>query len=358
MMENMADMLYSSYIRYDRMYEMTRFAFHGYDSDHVNVYVDVYSMLKILYSRYQNMEIRDSYAIASCMINLAIHIRGYFESRHRTTSTIYLIYGGARLVPQLLNNLPEYNSKNILMEDSDSRIKDLIKDNLEVMRILCPYLNDIFCVVDDNNEFSAISAYLIQKQNPNIPNVIYSKSQLAYQLVAYFPKTFLYRPKKSRGEDVSWVVTKSTLIDAYRFGELKLKKETVPINYKLLNIYQTISGLKDRSITGLINATNSVAKIKFLVDSRLLLDGYNSPAVIRENSNNNICKVFETIGLQEDECLRRLSVIDLQSQTVVYSLGPSVMELSRAIVNLYDPDTVKAINNKYFDKYPLDLNRV
>ena len=213
-------------------------------------------------------------------------------------------------------------------------------------------------MVDDNNEFSAISAYLIQKQNPNIPNVIYSKSQLAYQLVAYFPKTFLYRPKKSRGEDVSWVVTKSTLIDAYRFGELKLKKETVPINYKLLNIYQTISGLKDRSITGLINATNSVGKIKFLVDSRLLLDGYNSPAVIRENSNNNICKVFEIIGLQEDECLRRLSVIDLQSQTVVYSLGPSVMELSRAIVNLYDPDTVKAINNKYFDKYPLDLNRV
>lgn len=353
-MENLAQMLYSSYIRYDRMYEMTKFAFYGSNATKVNVYVDVYSLLRNLYSKYQNIEIRDSYAIASCMINLAIHIRGYFESRHHTATKIYLIYGGSRLL-----EFPEYNAKNILMENSDSRMHKLIIDNLEVMQILCPYLNDIFFIADINNEFSTIASYIITEINKDdkAPNIIYSKSQLAYQLVAYMGRTFLYRPKKSMGADVSWVATKSTLINAYRLAELKLKKEVPHIDYKLMNVYQTISGVRDRSIPSLINATNAVKKIKYLVDCGLLLDGYNSYGLLKNNSQTEICRVYSLMGLDEEACMNRMYVIDLLSSLYKYSNTPQALELSKSIVNLYDPETVKNINNKYFDIYPLDLNR-
>ena len=41
---NVADILYGSYIKYDRLFEMTKFAFYGKtDSNDVNIFIDVYS---------------------------------------------------------------------------------------------------------------------------------------------------------------------------------------------------------------------------------------------------------------------------------------------------------------------------
>lgn len=57
---SIADMLYGSYIRYDRMYEMTKFAFYGKtDSESVNVFIDCYSMLRSLYKRGLNFQVED-----------------------------------------------------------------------------------------------------------------------------------------------------------------------------------------------------------------------------------------------------------------------------------------------------------
>ena len=39
---NVSDLIYGSYIRYDRMYEMSKFAFYGdTDSNNVNIYIDL-----------------------------------------------------------------------------------------------------------------------------------------------------------------------------------------------------------------------------------------------------------------------------------------------------------------------------
>ena len=63
---NAADILYGNYIRYDRLYEMTAFAFYGKtDSNDVNIFIDVYSILKSLFQRGRNIKITDSYCIAA-----------------------------------------------------------------------------------------------------------------------------------------------------------------------------------------------------------------------------------------------------------------------------------------------------
>ena len=252
---NIADILYGSYIRYDRLYEMTAFAFYGKtDSNDVNIFIDVYSILKSLFQRGKNIKITDSYCIASCIINLAIHLRAYFYTRHRVNTKIFIIYGGARPL-DVINIFPTYNIKNIQMEDSNDFMKQLIRDNLEVVNILCPYLDDIFSIIDYENEFSVIASAIIDDMNNvseyKVPNIIYSKDQLAYQLVAFKPRTFLYRPKKRSNADCSWVVTKSTLYDSYRYGELELKQQEdkfKPLDVKMFSIYQAIAGVKSRSI--------------------------------------------------------------------------------------------------------------
>lgn len=354
---DVADLLFGSYIRYDRMYEMTKFAFYGKtDSNDVSVYIDIYSILKKLYSRGSSLRINDSYAIASCIINLAIHIRAYFETRHKVSSKLYLIYGGAR-PKQAFVNYYRYNEKNILMEDSDYIMKSLIIDNLNVVKLLCPYLYDIFAIVDMENEFSTICAYLISTQGKNdkTPNIIYSKEPLAYQLVAYEPMTFLYRPKKSINQDVSWVVTKSTLYNAYRQGELKLKKEIeISLNPEIFAMYQAISGVRTRSMNSLKNANSLIKLLSDAVNNNRFPFGYRMSSLVTYED-----LPFSSIfNIDDAEAMNRLAAIELHYQKMLYSTSPAASELSASCINLYDPDSVRSINNEYFRMYPLDLNRV
>ena len=353
---NISDLLYGSYIKYDKLYEMTKYAFYGKtDSNTVDIYIDTYSILKTLYSKGSSMRIDNSYSIASCLINLAIHLRAYFESRHNVMSRIFIIYGGARPKEAFVNYY-RYNEKNMLMEDSDTMIKMLIMDNLEVMNILCPYLHDIFCIVDLENEFSVIASSLIDKYNT--PNIIYSKEPLAYQLVAFKPMTFLYRPKKSMSNDISWVVTKSTLYNAYRNGELKLKKQLdISLDPLVFSIYQSISGVRSRSMNALLNANTSMKFIYDAISTNVFSTGYNANAIFCTEPNpfDILC---ENSKVDPFEVINRFAAIDLIYQTSLYNNSIKSKEVMLSITNLYDPQTVRNINDKYFDRYPLDLNRV
>ncbi len=355
---DISDILYGAFIRYDRMYEMTKFAFYGKtDSNEVNIYIDAYSILKNLYSKGPSLRINDSYVIASCLINLAIHIRAYFETRHGVSSKVYIIYGGARPL-EAITNWYQYNRKNIIKEDSDIRIKELIIDNFEVVKLLTQYLYDIFCVVDYENEFSVIASALIDRDNSQTPNIIYSKEPLAYQLVAFKPKTFLYRPKKRLNIDASWVVTKSTIYDAYRYGELKLKKQvSSTLNYNIFSIYQAITGLRSRGMNALKDASSTIKLLSNAVDSNVFSTGYNANAIFIAGTNPfELLFGGSSINPLEVEC--RFGAIDLIYQTSLYKNSAAYRDLEKGLVNLYDPETVKSINNKYFEKYPLDLNRV
>lgn len=355
---NAADILYGSYIRYDRLYEMTYYAFYGKtDSNDVNIFIDVYSILKSLFQRGRNIKITDSYCIASCIINLAIHLRAYFYTRHHVNTKLFIIYGGARPY-SAISVYPSYNIKNIQMEDSNDYMKQLIRDNLEVISILCPYLDDIFAIVDYENEFSVIASAIIDDMNADagykVPNIIYSKDQLAYQLVAFKPRTFLYRPKKRSNMDCSWVVTKSTLYDSYRYGELELKQQdSTTLDVKMFSIYQSIAGVKSRSISSFRNGNVTIKMLEDAVRNGAFSMGYNLGALSRDQSLQKIQD-----RTPPPDTINKLSAIDLDYQTMLYKSTPAYIGLPASIINLYNPQEIRNINDKYFQVYPLDLNRV
>lgn len=356
---NVADILYGSYIKYDRLFEMTKFAFYGKtDSENVNIYIDVYSILKSLYARGTNIMINDSYAIASCIINLAIHLRAYFDTRHRVATKIFIIYGGARPI-SAISQYPAYNIKNIQMEDHNQYLKQIIIDNLEVIKILCPYLYDIYAIIDYENEFSVIASALIdsESENGSVPNIIYSKDPLAYQLVAFKPRTFLYRPKKRNNMDCSWVVTKSTLYASYRYGELELTKQfETSLDVKMFSIYQAIAGVKSRNISSNKNGNATVKLLETAVKSNVFSNGYNANGIMRDNIA--FMQFCANLNMDYRELMVRFVSIDLLYQTMIYKTTPSFIGAAAGIINLYNPQEVRNINDKYFQTYPLDLNRV
>lgn len=351
-----ADILYGSYIRYDRLYSMTEFAFYGKKIDsNVNIFIDIYSILRSLYKRGLNFDILESCVIASCFINMAIHLRGYFESRHRTPTRIYLIYGGARPI-ETMCRYPGYNSKNILMEDSNAYLQNLIKDNMEIISILCPYLYDIFYVIDWDKEFSTIAGSIIDSNNTAEPNIIYSKDPMSYQLVAFEPYTFLYRPKKRFSEETSFVVTKSTLYNAYRYGELGItKKVDTFLHPGLFSMYLAIAGVKTRSLNSIRNANTTIKILEQAVNNQILINGYNSSW----HFQNPFEKIFENSKVDISDVCNRVDILDFPTNKELYKLTPIYIEMINSVhQNLYDPQEVRNINDKYFQKYPLDLNRV
>ncbi len=356
---NIADILYGSYIRYDRLYEMTKYAFYGKtDANNINIYIDCYSILRSLYTRGSNIMVKDSYSIASCLINLAIHLRAYFESRHNTMSKIYIIYGASRPRESFVN-YAFYNEKNILLEDSNYVLKSLIIDNLNVMKILCPYLHDIFFIEDNENEFSVIASSLINT-NDNTPNIIYSKDPLSYQLVAFKPRTFLYRPKKRmvqmQLQDNSWVVTKGSLYNAYRYAELGIKKQfDTTLDVRMFSIFQAISGVKSRNLKSIKSANNTIKILETAVSKNTFSNGYLANSIFYLNPNPFISIFSET---ETSIITNRFAAIDLSYQTMLYQGSIKSKEAVSGIINLYNPQEIRNINDKYFLEYPLDLNRV
>lgn len=357
------EILYGSFIQYTRLYEMTKYAFYGKsDANSVNIFIDVYSIIKSLFSRGLNITVDDYCVISSCMINLATHLRAYFETRHHVSSKIYIIYGGAR-PRHVLSQVPEYNSKNIFTEDSNIFMKELLVNDLDIMKLLCPYLYDIFCIVDYENEFSVISGFIIdmiRSRGNTDPCIIYSKDDFAYQLVATKSKTYLYRPKKKYTEDLSWVVTKSTLYDAYRYGELGLKKQ-IPcfFNIGLISLYQTIAGMRSRSLSSFKNANSTIKIIESGIVDGIIIDGYNGGTILSNHGMEIVCSLIRNFnGFSPEQVLNRFASIDLLNQISIFANTPNATEVIPNIVNLYAPDEVRAINNQYFQKYPLDLNRV
>ena len=128
-----SNILYGEYIKYDRMYEMSMHAFNGHDIiKEVEVYVDLYSILRKLYIFGDNkLDLNDQYEIAASIINLGIHIRGFFN-RFGIASKIYLIYGEAK--PQnILNKLLDM----VIREDIQNNREELLNtiDEIQMQRM-------------------------------------------------------------------------------------------------------------------------------------------------------------------------------------------------------------------------------
>lgn len=352
-----ADVLFGSFIKYERLYEMSKHSICNVNNcNEINVYIDVYSLMKSLYSRGSNLLIKDKYVIVSCLINLAIHIRAYFETRHQLASKIFIVYGGAR-PKEAFVNCYYYNRKNIIMEDSNFILQDTIKDNLEILKVLCPYLHDIFYVIDYSNEFSVLVSHLIDLDQFHNPNIIYSKDLLSYQLIAFKPMTFLFRPRKHLDKDYSFVVTKSSLFNAYRYGELKLQqREDTTLDHRIFSIFQAISGVKTRNLPSLKNVNATISLLEKATENNIFSLGF------AQSMDLGIAAAFNGIlksgTIDELELLGRYYAIDLLYQTQLYQMSIESRKITEGIINLYNPQELRDINDKYFQQYPLDLNRV
>lgn len=362
----MESMLYGNYIQWDRMYHLTAQSFSYSNADSINVYIDMGSMISPLYHRYEEFNIQNYSVVTSSIINLCAHIRSYFESRHRVTTKIFIVYS-PNCHSYNRNMYYGYNDKSYGIMHNNKVIRDMITANLGMLNVLCQYLYDIYFI--STNWESSVVMYdiMLQEQakgNKN-PSVIFTKDQYVYQIPALMTQVAIYRPKKGERNpetggvtDISWAVTHNSVLQKYVSEDRKIDPtKCTGLDPSLLSLLMTLSNCPSRGIKSIFNISTALKLLKQMVSEYQIQNGHSLMV------GNVFDYLYESGKLKADAgslsrqlFINRFNSIDILAQHHAYYASPD--KIVNYEINLYDPESVQAINNTHFKDCPLDLNRL
>ena len=344
-------------IRYDRMTQIVSTAFTGSNATKVNIYIDLFNMIKTLYRDY-NYVIDDYSDITSCIINICAHYRSFFEERYHVSSEIFLVFStNTCSINKAL--VDKYNSKTELMIMSNPKVTDMIDNNLKLLEILCPYLPDIYFIRTEYETSVAIK-YLIDKRKDISPNIVVTKDIYNYQLAAdMMNNVTIFRPSKaiinSQTIDNSYFINHYNLFDTFLMERKNNYKSTMDLYTAHLPIIMALSRVPERNIKSLLNINVSINILSKMIEEHYIGSARVSDIeYVYEYIANNV-----RTDIHGQLFLNRYKAIDIPSQlNILLTDSSSCLSIENGLINLYDPVAVQQINNEYFKHNPLDLNRL
>ena len=335
--------MYSNFIKYPKLAEMTQQEFAGSNACDLNVYIDVTMFTRLLYN---DFFISDENCLASIVLNYCAHIKDFYK-RLGVRVNIILVYSDET---DAINKqfLPEYNY-NYLNKRSVSGNVKIEMINIQILELLCRYLPGIY-LKKGTVEPAVIISYLMRNDfNNGFPNIVFSTSPFSYQLPCYNP-CVLFRKKKFKQDDISFSVNSSNALVVYA-QEVSNAQIRDVFNNLLISTAFCLSGLSKRDV----KKKMSISKTLHIITNM----NPNTYGDI-ESMYDQIC-TFATskdiLGFTMFEWNNRFKALDLNYQIKLYETLPESRDTTY-IVDLNDPDKVKYINNNYFINNPIDLQRL
>lgn len=371
-MVDLAAFLYSQFITYDRLTEIVNDACKNSNASMAHIYIDIHSLLKSTLVNIGNVRVSDYTVITSCMINMAIHYKSFFRTRYQTDCKVFFIYS---------DNCPEvnkkwvmnYNEKDWQLFHHSPIMTDIINKNIELMKILCPYINNVFFIPTGQETGVAIQHLMnINKdaETQEYFSFIVSKDTYNFQLV-YNDNTIILRPKRYYSDskvqtvtDTSYYVSRKNIWKAI-FESRKTQYDlNVLISPELASLVLAISGISSRCIKSTIGIKRTLQIIQKLINEYAMPNAYsadvNNLALIYMNCKPRIntleaAKSCPDIMIMENN----FKAIDIPYQYDLFlNVSPEFDTMKSYLVNLYDPEGLKHINEEYFKNNPLDLMRL
>lgn len=343
--------LYKQFVTYDELQKIIPREFNGdKNTKTINVYIDLYQFLITVF-RYTR--IGNFLSISSCIVNYCAHIRNYFNTRHKVYTNICLVYS----TNNSTNNtqfVPMYNFEYNNRVKFNVKIKENVEENMKLVRLLVPYLPNVF-LKEGTVETSVIIHNLIQKKLlGDNPSLILSNSQLMYQLpilnnnVVVIRKDF--RPYSSDYKDKTYSYNHRNALHAYIY-QLKKKNIREYLNQRTISFIMTLIGIPKRNVKSLCAYPTALAISKLIplgceFDSEVLYD------VCTDYYKSKDRKIIPII---KEQFIRTFKCIDLNYQYKLYKLLPEYKEKSFIKQDLDDVEGVQYINNTYFKDSPLNL---
>lgn len=348
--------LASYYIKYDKLIQFMNLIGPESWKSVIDVYVDIYDMVKQLYEL--DIYTDKRFSITASVLNLAAHIRSFFRTRYRIYSRIYLVYG-----EDILDNhkkyWPSFNTTGMENTYSYTKIKSLITSQLELVKIMCAYINDVY-FIHKQSDFSMFTFDAIttntHANNENL-SIVWTKSKYCYQIPADFIgyPVYLFRPIKTKEGDQSIFVSPTNALTQYYNKLVPNSNSSIQLKNmspKLLSLIMTFNGCEDKRVNGITNIIRAIEILKKAIDDNKLLNNYQS-------DTHYIYEVMVPLGIasimDENTFEYRFKALDVIYQHRIYSQSIESKDFMWNI-NLSDPYTMMEINAKYFTDNPIDLN--
>ena len=311
----------------------------------VDCYIDLNNFLSALFKRDEYM-IDDRMSIAASVINYCAHITEFFSSRFDIPTKIFVVYGNNRPM-SAASILNEYDAHNEMERQARAPLMGIIEENLNLLNVLIPYIPNVYFIRDDNAEPAVIIRSLIRtlsSKGRKCARIIFTKDSYDFQLVATCPNTHVLRVKKTMNGELTYTISYFDF-----FKKILSIKTSIGdgISPELHSLYMAFAGCKDRNIRGIITWPRADKLIHESLAQGVILNGYNQSFAL----NPDYCPMFQDVSVYDRYC-----ALDLIHQENIYAMSPSYANLTKGLVDLYDAQAVKEINNKYFRRYPLDLN--
>ena len=318
----------------------------------LNIFVDVYSIIKSVFSEHTRVDISDNTAITTGLINMCSHYRSFFASL--SVKTNFFLVSSFNVCDINEKFVSKYNGK--FKEKMEIPMyNQVVMDNFALLELLCPYLPDIHFIRSPRNyESSIIMTHLIETVNNGSPNLIISKDIYPMQLCYLYPYTSYLLPCKYRGFDTSLMVPISekksfrkefwNLFGKFRSFDISSLYDISPLNFTL---FLAINGFKERNIYPVLANAPSTKNIitHFVGEDDIKI--YPEQMYKDEDISSKI-----PIALVES----RMKAIDIQYILPYYRNDPESKSIK--LQNLVDHSAINAINARFFSHNPIDLQKL
>lgn len=364
-MVSVEQLIVSYYIKNNQLMNLTMGAFQNTpyaDCNNVNIYIDMANITKSLYK--PGVTIGDYATVTSSIINLCAHMRSFYRRYCNAGTKIFIIYSD--MTKNYLHSTfyPGYYQKYLSMISYKGQITDMINQNLELLEILCPYLHGIY-FIKTNEEFAVKALDIMYREEASgnaDPNIVLTKDLYAYQLPAIKPNTVIFRPKKSNGADESWLVNHTNVLQSFIASSRNIKEDnsankalskSYTMRPEMLSLLMTLTNLSCRNILSILNINTAINKLLVCLADNSIINGYNA----------DMSEVYYSLLNKESKfpiscqsLISRFKAIDLTFNHTCYMDNPE--SKLNYIIDLENPEEVRAINNKWFKNCPLDLERL
>lgn len=330
------------------------------DATKLNIFIDLFSVVRGLYSEHHRIIIDNITDISAGIINLCAHYRGFFRNQLGVDTRIFLI-NSTNTCDINRKFVGTYNSEFIRKMEAAQTVR-MIDNNMKLLKILCPYLPAVY-YIDSPQQFevSVIIAHLIERLNDNNPNLIISHDMYPLQLCSQYRWTSYLYPRKGRdanGEliDTSWMlpVNDKPNFKEYFWNEYcKLRMGTQkgfeslcridPINYPLLI---SICSFPERKLTHIASQPMAIKFIYDLVSSERVKIDHNMFLNDPELADKYPIAMIDA----------RYKAMDVQYMLPFYRSSPESSAIQ--LLDLDDPAAVNNIAAKYYANNPLDLQKL
>ena len=355
MATNTLPLVGANYIRRERLLAMTAEAFAGSSATSFNIYIDVNSMIKCLFQPVFEISMcNNENELAAVLINMIAHYRYIFWSSLRVRTRFFFIYSNN--IPTAAKLLyPDWN-KNFeeqLRNDYKGKSSFLLK-NLTKVKQMIPYITDC-AFMTGTYDTTVIMHNVMALEDDGNPNIIITKDLFTMQLAGINKNTVIYRPKKSEGNDVSYVVSpyNNGLYKHYIASKNAQQPVfDVEIAPSLYSFYLALVG-GERQVKSITSCTAAAKELLELVKKPNVLNSHNIDISLLVNS---LGPKLQGKALREN-VFGRFKIIDTVTQSIAY-INTAESKMYEGIRNLNDPVGFHTILEDFSNDCPIKVEQL